>query len=105
MSARPGHKHAYDDAASAPEVPTHAPAPFVMTDALATQSTISHAGLVPVAGWIAGEDSSLARRICIRRREDDRLMATAIVTPAEGSTLLAPIGVDARALSKCLMIS
>lgn len=61
-------------------------------------------GLVPLAGWVTGESSGKGRRVTVSR-PDGGVVGSAVVTAAEESSLLRPLGLPAKALSRCSFVS
>lgn len=60
---------------------------------------------VPLRGSISGERSSATRSIQIKDRKSGRVLAQALATPAQSSTLLRDVTDDHEALGTCTMVS
>jgi hypothetical protein len=76
----------------------------VITETSVRHPSASLQSLVPLAGWLAGEDSAGAVRVHITGA-DGRCVASAVVTPADESRLVRRLKLPSQPLSKCAVVS
>lgn len=101
MRANAHHSLPVTDEASSEQKskPSH-----VLTELPLREAPFVPAELVLQPGWLAGEESPAAVRITISRA-DGTCVASAVVAPAEESSLLHRLGLPAEATSKCAFVS
>lgn len=92
-------------AATAPDLAASVALPFTVRDVPTGDGPPESFALTTAEPWLRGEDSSSARRISVFSEADKRCVASALVTPAEESTLTASWGMPRSALERCVIIS